>query len=231
MLLRLVKYVLCCCLVFGCSVLYGQKDYQLGISYQYGAALNLHPTNDKVWPPSDVSVPALFFQLNPGVNKLGFRVMMGWRTEAIRFHVLERFYLKQRNSGLDFKLQCTLPLSDKTTLALGMSPRLLTKSTYMTEYKNELNNAFYGESTFVPEQYNGLNKVNAALSLSFYYRFAKRWQFSAHLDHDMLATHKEDLSTAFLFDESFNYQDKYVNGRLTSLSLALAFIIKSHSFN
>ena len=95
----------------------------------------------------------------------------------------------------------------------------------------ELNNTFYGESTFVPENYNGLNKVNAALSLSFYYRFAKRWQFSAHLDHDMLATHKDDLSTAFLFDESFNYQDKFVNGRLTSLSLALGFILKQNTLN
>lgn len=231
MLLHIFKYLLCCCLVIGPGLLYGQKGFQWGINYQYGAALNVHPTNEMVWPPSDISTPSLFFHLNAGEQKLGLLVLMGWRSEVIRFHLLDRFYLKQRNTGIDFKLQCTLPLSNRSTIGLGMSPRILSKSTYMTEYKNELNNTFYGEHTFVPANYNGLNKINAALSLSYYYRFANRWQLSAHLDYDMLTTHKDDLSTAFLFDESFNYKDKFVNGRLASISLALGFIIQQKSFD
>lgn len=208
----------------------GQKNFQWGLNYQYGAALNLHHTNDKVWPPSDISVPSLFFDLNAGENKLGIRATLGWRREDIRFHILERFYLKQTNKGVEMKLQCTVPISSKSSIALGMAPRIISKSDYMTEYKNELNNTFYGESTFVPQGYNGLNTLNAALSFSYYYQFAKRWQVSLHLDHDMLTTHKDDISTAFLFDESFNYEERFINGRLTSVSLALAFIIKSYDF-
>jgi len=208
----------------------GQKNFQWGLNYQYGAALNLHHTNDKAWPPSDISVPSLFFHLNAGENKLGIRATLGWRSEDIRFHILERFYLKQTNKGVEMKLQCTVPISSKSSIALGMAPRIISKSDYMTEYKNELNNTFYGESAFVPQGYDGLNKLNAALSFSYYYQFAKRWQVSIHLDHDMLTTHKDDISTEFLFDESFNYEEHFINGRLTSVSLALAFIIKSYDF-
>lgn len=225
-----IKSSVCLFFIVLCFSCIGQKTFQWGLSYQYGAALNLHHTNDKAWPPSDISVPALFFHLNAGDNRLGLRATLGWRKEDIRFHVLERFYLKQTNNGVEIKLQCTLPISSKSSIALGMAPRFISRSEYMTEYKNELNNTFYGESTFVPEDYIGLNKLNVALSFSYYYQFAKRWQVSFHLDHDMLTTHKDDISTAFLFDESFNYEERFINGRLTSVSLALAFIIKSYDF-
>lgn len=202
-----------------------QKDFLVGVQYQYGAALNTHHTNEKVWPPTDVSVPAVFFHLNAGEGKLGLRASVGWRREDVRFHIIDRFFLRQTNRGVEFKLQCTLPVSPSGTIALGMSPRILSKSTYLTEYKNELNNSFYDASVFKLVGYDGLNKLNASLSLSYYHNFAERWQLSIHIDHDMLTTHKDDLTTSFLFDQQALVPGKYINGRLTSLSMALGFII------
>jgi len=203
-----------------------QREIHLGIAYNYGAAFNFHNTNKKPWPPGDVSVPSLFFHLDAGKNKLGIRASLGLRREDIRYHILDRFYLKQTNSGIELKLQCLLPITDKSTIALGFAPRLLFRSYYETEYKNELNNTFYGQTTFVPEEYNGLNKINSSLAFSWYYDFAKRWQASLHLDYDVLNIHRDDISTAFLFDESANYEERYINARLTSIALGLSFLIK-----
>lgn len=203
-----------------------QREIHIGISYNYGAAFNFHNTNKKPWPPGDVSVPSLFFHLDAGKNKLGIRASLGLRREDIRYHILDRFYLKQTNSGIELKLQCLLPITDKSTIALGFAPRLLFRSYYETEYKNELNNTFYGQSTFIPEDYNGLNKINSSLAFSWYYDFAKRWQASFHLDYDVLNIHRDDIGTAFLFDESAKYEERYINARLTSLALGLAFLIK-----
>ena len=200
-----------------------QTTLQLGIHYQYGAAFNLHPTNSKKWFPTDVSVPALFFHLKNNKNQLGLRAALGWRKEEIRFHLMDRFYLHQSNQAIDCKIQCTLPLSARGTIALGFAPRWIYRSHYFTEYKNELNNTFYGDTPFDLYGYKGNNPFNASIALSYYYQITKRWLLSIHLDHDVLNAHQNDLDTSFLYDTPNRNLARSVNGRLTAVSLALGF--------
>lgn len=207
------------------GLLVGQKRVELGIAYNYGAAFNFHQSNKKKWPPTDASTPALFFHLDAGQNQLGLRASLGWRKEEIRFHVVDRFYMKQTNNSLELKLQPTLHISSNSYIALGFAPRILVKTSYQTEYKNELTKSFYGESSFSFGQDENLNKFNSSIALSWYYNFAKHWQASAHLDYDVINIHKDDIGTGFLLDTSFRSLERHINARLTCVSIGLGFFL------
>src|SRR5262245_61894875 len=97
------------------------SSQHIGFYYSYGANFNFHPLNDSPADPSDGSSLGIYYHLDNGNGALGFRSAVAWKTLDIKFPVPGGKLFNHMRS-IELRLQCTLPVSAKSFVFLGLSP-------------------------------------------------------------------------------------------------------------
>jgi|JI10StandDraft_1071094.scaffolds.fasta_scaffold03933_10 hypothetical protein len=198
------------------------QSNHVGAYYSFGGSFNSHKTNDHKFRPSDGSTFGVYYHLENGENALGFRAAFAWRSDDVEFPIIDHFSIVNNTKSLELKLQCMLPISARSSIALGMAPRLVFHSKFSRLYYNTGRHATYEEQFSMSSANIDMNELNSALCLSWYFRISKHFQFGLNLDQDMITLYKSDAITL-----PVDYTEPLAfNARLTYLSGSLIFQLK-----
>ncbi len=198
------------------------QDSHFGMAYSYGACFNTHRSNDQPFKPSDGSTVGCYYHLDNGVKALGFRATFSWRSNDIEFPIVDHLSIMNNLKSLELKLQCILPVSEKSSFALGMAPRMIFRSKFSKLYYNSGRRTTYEEQIAMTGEGIDLNELNSALCISWIYRVSKHFHFALNLDQDMLTQFRKDAS----FTADASSEPVAFNARLTCLTGSLILNLK-----
>ncbi len=198
------------------------QDSHFGMSYSYGACFNSHHSNNKPFKPSDGSTIGCYYHLDNGLKALGFKATFSWRSNDIEFPIADHLSIMNNLKSLELKLQCVLPVSEKSSFALGMAPRMIFRSKFSKLYFNSSRQTTYEEQIAMNGEGIDLNQLNSALCISWIYRVSKHFHFALNLDQDMLTQFRKDAS----FTPDADSEPVAFNARLTCLTGSLILNLK-----
>jgi hypothetical protein len=207
--------------ILSSCALHAQQSH-FGLFYNYGAHFNIHPSNSHVMQPADGSSLGMYYHLDNGVKALGFRATFAWRWNDVRYEITDHTYVINSQQALELKLQCVLPISNKNSFALGISPRMITNSSFSLGYSNRNGGHSYEEEVGLTNYEGDLNELNSALAASWYHQFSPHFCFALHMDQDMLTFYRD----AVTFPKTTGLENQRLNARLTSLTASLIFTVK-----
>jgi len=220
------RTVLLCLLCIAPFVSYTQDKWHYGAFYGYGAYFNFHKSNSHTMRPSDGSSIGVFLQLDKGEKALGFRTSLARRANDMRFAIADHTELLNNAKSLELKLQCTLPLTSKSTVALGIAPRLVYRSDISIEYTNDANGMHYSAGQSITTSQDSINRLNSCLSISWYYNISSHWSCALNLDQDMLPLYQHDVIFTDGMDNTPLQHPVAINARLTGISASLIFSMR-----
>ena len=195
---------------------------ELGLFYSYGASFNFHHSTKQLIRPTDGSAIGGYFQLNNGNQALGFRASLSWCHNDAVFPISEQLAIRGFQEAAELKLQCTLPLSSRSSLAIGIAPSIITSTRMILEYKNRSNGSVYGEQHALQTPEQDINELNSALCFSWYYQVRGRFYTGLHIDQDMLKLYQKNVT--FLNIQGMG--ERTFNVRHTSLVASMIFQLK-----
>lgn len=195
---------------------------EFGLFYQYGAFFNTHRSNSKLLHATDGSSLGSYFQLNNGTGSLGFRASLAMCFRDAEFPINDQTTVRNIQRSGQLKLQCTLPIDSKNTLAIGFAPSIVTSARFHLEYVNKANAMVYGEQHTIQPANAELNELGSSLCLSWYHHVKGRLFASLHIDQDMIKLYNKNI----VFEEKSGVELNAINIRHSGISAAMIFQIR-----
>lgn len=202
-----------------------QKQWHYGAYYSYGAAFNFHGTNQKPMTPSDVSSLGVHASLDNGEKALGFQTALGLRWNDLRYGLGDNYYMDNNIKWLELRLMCSLPLNKKSTIALGMAPRLAMHYSWSFVYSNRTGGGQTEYDQTINSESN-INALNSAIVLAYQYQLHKHWFFYLNAEQDIQQTFAQDVVFKN-YDTAVNGEPEvHLNSLLTNITGSIVFRIK-----
>jgi hypothetical protein len=199
----------------------GQQS-EFGLFYQYGAFFNVHQSNKEILRATDGSAIGGYFQLNNGSESLGFRASLAMSFRDAAFYINDQTSIWNINRSGQLKLQCTLPIDSKNTLAMGFAPSIITSARFHLQYLNKTGTVAYGEQHTIQPENDDLNELGSAICLSWYHQIKGKFFVALHLDQDMMKLYSNNI----VFDKKSGIDLAELNIRHSGISAAMIFQIR-----
>lgn len=203
-----------------------QKEWHYGAYYSFGAAFNLHNSNDHLLKPTDGSNIGIMARLDNGNKSLGFQAGLGIKWNDVRHKLEDNFYLDNNFRSWELRLQIVTPAGKKSRFALGLAPRLVYKHDFSLVYLNSANGAQSEYDIQIKNDKADLNELNSAIIFSWQYELHKHWFFHLNVDQDIQTGYAVDV----LFENYDSTQNDEVpiqiNSLLAGISGSIVFLVK-----
>ncbi len=167
--------------------------------------------------PTDGSAVGGFFQLSNGNKALGFRASLEWCRNDALFRISDETAIRNYQGAAELKLQCTLPISARSKIALGIAPSIITSTRMVLEFRNKSNGTIYGEQHTLQTTDGELNELNSSLCISWFYQIRGRFSIGLHADQDMLKLYDQNIAIKQLEgtdDRTFNFRRTFVSASM-----------------
>lgn len=206
--------------------LVAQKKWHYGAYYSFGAAFNVNQTNGSPLKPSDGSSFGLLCRLENGKKALGFQAGLATKLNDVRHEIKDNYFLDIGFRAWELRLQCTLPVSSRSSFALGIAPRVVYRHSFSMVYRNTSNGAQSEYDISIKNEHADLNELNSAIIFSWQYELHKHWFFHLNIDQDIQKGYANDV----LFENYDAYRNGeeaiHVNTLLTSITGSIVFLVK-----
>lgn len=221
-----MRFLIQFCFIFLPFFAFSQKTWHFGAAYSFGGAWNFHTTNSTPARPSDVSNLGFIARLENDGKSLGFQAGVHMRWNEVRNHLRDNYYLDNSFSALELRLQLVLPLSSKSSVAMGLAPRMVLRNNFSIVYSSRSNGSQAESELEIPDSNADLNELNSSLVFSYQYRLHKRWHFFLNVESDIQPVYAENVKFEN-YDLSLNNEPEVsINSLLTSVSGSIVFWLK-----
>jgi hypothetical protein len=202
-----------------------QKSWHYGAYYSFGAAFNFHSSNQKPIIPSDVSSLGVHYSLDNGEKALGFQTAVGLKWNDLRYGLGDNYYMDNNIKWLELRLMCSLPMNKKSTIALGMAPRIALNYSWSFVYANRTGGGQTEYDQTINSESN-INALNSAIVLTYQYQLHKHCFFHLNAEQDILQTFNEDVLFKN-YDTAVNGEPElHLNSLLTNITGSIVFRIR-----
>lgn len=209
-------------LFFLTSIFLRAQEVHFGLNYSYGPSFNFHRVNSQPFRPGDCFAVGGFYHLETGEKSLGFRAELNWRRVSFSLQTASQTRINNEADCVELKIQCTLPLSPRSTLALGMAPRIVQHARSSVEYKQRSGGVTSEFEQEVPIPPGSINGLNTSLGLSYYYSVSRHFSLCLQADQDLMTYFSQDM----LPSDFGSASESRINARLTCICAGLIYNLR-----
>ena len=208
------------------STLVAQKQWHYGAYYSVGAAFNLNKTNGTPLKPSDGSSIGLLCRLENGNKALGFQAGLATKWNDVKHEIEKNYFLDIGFRAWELRLQCTLPISSRSSFAFGIAPRVVYRHSFSIVYLNAYSGAQTENEISIKNENADLNELNSAIIFSWQYALHKHWFFHLNIDQDIQKGYADDVLFENFDAHITGEESIHVNTFLTSITGSIVFLVK-----